>query len=376
MNILFDLKATQPNSSGKRHGGGKYGEIIFLRMIERNIKLSCFYDSRLWFNPILLNIIQEKEIPLFDIKDTNIQTIIEKNNIDRLYSCLPGELAKLKSCEVYGTIHGLREFETPFDKSFYLYKNTLNEILKFTIKRTFSQIYLKKKHSKFLSYFSNNTFHPITVSEHTKYAIQAYFPELKDYNIPVFYSPNTSPKEKKSKIKDEEKFFLVVSGNRWEKNNLRAIIAFDRLCDYKCMQGIRMKITGCNINKYHYKIKHPNRFDFLGYIDDNELELLYANAYVFIYPSLNEGFGYPPLEAMRYGTPVIASPYSSIAETCGEGAFYFNPTSIEEIMNRMLIMVNNKKIYNEFSQKSIIQYEKILQRQEHDLDAIINYICK
>lgn len=52
------------------------------------------------------------------------------------------------------------------------------------------------------------------------------------------------------------------------KNNLRAIMAFDRLADYDCINDIRMKITGSNGN-YYYKIKHPERFDFLGMLMTN-----------------------------------------------------------------------------------------------------------
>lgn len=51
MKLLFDVSATQPNSSGKRHGGGRYGEIILFRMIERKLKFACFYDSSKWLNP-------------------------------------------------------------------------------------------------------------------------------------------------------------------------------------------------------------------------------------------------------------------------------------------------------------------------------------
>lgn len=137
------------------------------------------------------------------------------------------------------------------------------------------------------------------------------------------------------------------------KNNLRAIMAFDRLADYNCMKDIRMKVTGTKGNNFRYKIKHPDRFDFLGYVDDQELESLYANAYIFVYPSLNEGFGYPPLEAMRYKIPVIASPLSSIAETCSGGALYFNPFSVEEIMNRMLMVTTNSNLYSDLSQKDM-----------------------
>lgn len=376
MKLLFDLKATQPNSSGKRHGGGRYGEIIFYRMIERQIKFACFYDSKLWINPKIQNICQQHNIALYDLQKENLEDIIKNHNIDRLYSCIPGKLAKLTCCEVYGTVHGLREFETPFDNIFYKYQSSFKEKIKFTIKKILTKRFHRKKHKEYLDTYINTPFHLITVSEHSKYAFLSFFPELINKELPVFYSPNTSSKEKAIKIQNNEKYFFLVSGNRWEKNNLRAIMAFDRLIEYPYMAGIRMKVTGTNGNNFRYKIKHPERFDFLGYVDDNQLESLYANAYVFVYPSLNEGFGYPPLEAMRYGIPVIASPYSSMAETCGSGALYFDPTSVEEIMNRMLMMVTNQTVYKEFVQKATIQYQKINERQNRDLDFLIDYIYK
>lgn len=374
MNLLFDLKATQPNTSGKRHGGGRYGEIIYFRMIERHIKFACFYDSKLWLNPEVQKQCQHYNIPLYDLQKESIEDIIRNHNIDRLYSCLPGKLAKLTSCEVYGTVHGLREFETPFDNIFYQYKNSFKETLKFTIKKLLCKQFHNKKHNEYLDKYIHSQFHLITVSEHSKNAFLSYFPELENQNFPVFYSPNTSSKEKAIKKRNNEKYFFLVSGNRWGKNNLRAIIAFDRLADYNCMKDIRMKVTGTKGDCFRYKIKHPDRFDFLGYVDDQELESLYANAYIFVYPSLNEGFGYPPLEAMRYKIPVIASPLSSIAETCSGGAFYFNPFSVEEIMNRMLMLITNPNLYSDLSQKGYEQYLKISKRQIKDLDLLIDYI--
>ena len=52
MKLLFDVSATQPNSSGKRHGGGRYGEIILFRMIERKLKFACFYSWVLLFSAL------------------------------------------------------------------------------------------------------------------------------------------------------------------------------------------------------------------------------------------------------------------------------------------------------------------------------------
>lgn len=376
MNLLFDLKATQPNISGKRHGGGRYAEVIFFRMVELGIKFSCFYDSSKWINPDIKRICDESKIPLYDVHNDVIEEIIRRNKIDRLYSAIPGNLAKLTCCEVIGTIHGLREFETPFDNYFYKYNNSFKVVLKFTLKKLLKKLFLYRKRRLYLDNYINSSFRFITVSEHSYYAFLSYFPELKDKKLKVFYSPNTSSLD--TNVNHEEnigRYFLLVSGNRWEKNNLRAIMAFDRLVSDGLIKNIRMKITGAKEDDFKYKVKNPASFDFLGYVSDEELNDLYANAYLFIYPSLNEGFGYPPMEAMKYKVPVIASPFTSMAEICDSGALYFNPFQIEEIMGRMLMMMDEDK-HAEYSARGYSQYLKIRQRQERDLDLLIEYITK
>ena len=68
---------------------------------------------------------------------------------------------------------------------------------------------------------------------------------------------------------------------------------------------------------------------FTGKISDDQLIDLYSEAAVFVFPSLFEGFGLPPLEAMAAGTPVISSNKASLLEVCGEGAFLVDPTTDE-----------------------------------------------
>lgn len=157
------------------------------------------------------------------------------------------------------------------------------------------------------------------------------------------------------------------------KNNLRAILAFDRLVSAGLMKNIKTIVTGCLPGMYEKHIKNHSSFEFMGYVDEKVLESMYANAYCFVYPSLNEGFGYPPLEAMRYGVPVIASPLSSISELLEGGALYFNPFQVEEIMSRM-ILISAPQRHLEYSKAGYEKYQEIKRRQDHDLNALINYI--
>ncbi len=374
MKLLFDLNATQPNGASKRHGGGRYGEVIFQRMIERGIEFSCFYDSRKWINPDIRKSCIEHGIVLHDLKDNGIEDIIRQNRIERLYSCLPRYLSANISglCEVYGTIHGLRTFEIPHDRYFYRYRSSLREKIRFC--GLYHRYWVEKERRCFEKLFIESPFRPIVVSNHTHCSLLSHFPKMAAKNIPVLYSPCTSSADELEKDPAAGKYFLLVSGNRWEKNNLRAIMAFDRLISSGRFFDIRMKVAGSDGCDFKYKIRNPERFDFLGYVEDTELERLYANAYSFVYPSLNEGFGYPPLEAMRYSVPVIASPFSAVSEICGGGALYFNPFSVEEIMNRMVILLTDSDIYREYSQSGHERYQHIKARQDRDLELLIDLL--
>lgn len=374
MKLLYDLSATQPNLSGKRHGGGRYGEVILLRMVERGLRFGCFYDSSKWLNPKIREACERGGIMLHNVYGSSVKQIISEHGYTRIYSCLPDtKLLSLTNFEVYGTVHGLRGLETPYDSIFYHYRHPAKEWFKFFVKKTLISWY---RHRCFREYsrYINKTFRLITVSEHSRFAFLSFFPELKDDQMRVFYSPNTSRPKKLERNPNVTRYFLAVSGNRWEKNNLRAVMAFDRLISAgRLPQDIRMVVTGTRGDSFRYRIQNPGRFSFPGYVGDDELERLYADAFVFVYPSFNEGFGYPPIEAMRYGVPVIASPLSSMAEICAGGVLYFNPFSVEEIMNRMMMIIQ-PEIYNEYVRKGLEQHQRIVGRQQRDLDGVIDYI--
>ena len=85
------------------------------------------------------------------------------------------------------------------------------------------------------------------------------------------------------------------------------------------------------------------RVRFIGYTSDDELRALYSSCRISVYPSLYEGFGLPPLEAMACGAPVIASRIPAIEETVGKAALLIDPTSIEDLAGRMVQLWNDEQ---------------------------------
>ena len=81
--------------------------------------------------------------------------------------------------------------------------------------------------------------------------------------------------------------------------------------------------------------------------------LLYINAECFVYPSLYEGFGLPPLEAMQCGTPVITANITSLPEVVGDAGIMINPYNDSELLEAYSKMYFNEKLRNELSKKGI-----------------------
>ena len=167
--LLFDLEATQPIGNMKRHGGGKYAESIFFRLIEKQIPFSCFYNSYKWINPIIVEAIERNKIPLFDNSIMRVDEIVKENGITRIYSALPRSIASLTCCEVVGTIHDLRFLELPFDSHYYRYNNSssfelFKERLRFFVKSCFPNYAQKKLIKSYLNNYFNTSMRIITDS--------------------------------------------------------------------------------------------------------------------------------------------------------------------------------------------------------------------
>lgn len=369
--ILFNLKVCQPVGDIKRHGGGVYGEIVLRRILERGLPVSCYYDAQKWLNPDLKDMLCKYKIPLYNSNEYTLNESAVKCQAKKVYSPIDLGLDGITNCKSIVTLHGLRRIELPPDLYFFKYKSTFKDKLKFIIKT------LRSSHYKLLTknaLLNKNKVY-VTVSEHSRDALKSYFPLLfKNKDIPVFYSPSTIGNSCINGHSFDEKYFLIVSAGIWAKNGLRAIIALDRLFSAGMIQDYCVRITGISDSLvYKYKLQNPNKFHFMGYVEDNVLCQLYHDAYCLIYPSLNEGFGYPPVEAMSFGIPVIASSFSSISEICDYAALYLNPYSIEEIMNR-IIKISIPDIHAEYSERAKKRYADVYRRQKEDLDGLVDFI--
>lgn len=192
----------------------------------------------------------------------------------------------------------------------------------------------------------------LTVSEYSKFEIQRYY-TISEKRIHIVY--NGIP-ERKDGIKDRSnkfncfKYILLVSSIEPRKNISRFIDAFLELKnnDYKLL------VVGGgdgNVFKQESKKISHSKVMFLGYVDDERLAELYTNADAFAYPSLYEGFGIPPLEAMSFGCPCIVSNVSSIPEVCGDAAIYFNPLDVESIKHAILTILECSEVRSKIRER-------------------------
>lgn len=379
MRILYNLVATQPSHNAKVHGGGNYGIIVFFELVRQGYEVECLIDSRKFLREDIAETIKEKGLVTHDVAESSVEEILKGNDFDVFYSAeVSVPLSVPEGTRFVGTIHGLREIEMPHDKEILKYRMSAYQRLKSTIIYSIPKRWKKILTQRMRNILLNPRFEYVTVSEHTKYSILSHFPEIKPEKILVCYSPSTVAGDDNVKPYSEGKYVMMVSGNRPEKNVLRAVKALDEIFSEfpKLKAEYKVVIAGCKPDAFKYRIKNPDNFVMPGYVDESTLAGMYKGAAIFAYPSLNEGFGYPPLEAMRFGVPVVASPVTSISEVCGDAALYFNPFDYKEIKGRLLRMMLDEETRREYSARGLERFKLISAKQGSDLQKLIDFIVK
>jgi glycosyltransferase involved in cell wall biosynthesis len=137
-----------------------------------------------------------------------------------------------------------------------------------------------------------------------------------------------------------DRFILCVGDLQPRKNLKRLIAAYVRLRQADAMRP-KLVVVGRKVWLYDDIFAaarasgYADELIFTGYVPDEDLVMLYNAADVFVYPSLYEGFGLPPLEAMTCGTPVITSNTSSLPEVVGDAALTVDPVDVEALARAM-----------------------------------------
>lgn len=160
-----------------------------------------------------------------------------------------------------------------------------------------------------------------------------------------------------------EKYFLYIGTLEPRKNVKRLLQAFHKA---KSKKGISHKLLvvgkrGWLFSEIFETVENlglENEVIFTGFVPDEDLPGIYSGAEVFVFPSLYEGFGLPPLEAMSYGVPVLASNSSSLPEVVGDAGILVNPENPDDIADGILQLVANRSLRNQLKERGLRQAQK------------------
>lgn len=169
--------------------------------------------------------------------------------------------------------------------------------------------------------------------------------------------PRTLRQKARMLIGTQDDYILYVGVWMSHKNIGRLLAAFKIVLDGR--PRCKLVITGKPVPSYINAIKMSRDLSversviFPGFVPQELLPALYAEAKCFVFPSLYEGFGLPPLEASACGTPVVASNVSSLPEVLAEAAEYVNPENVEDIARGIRRVLENQNIAQSLVDKGI-----------------------
>jgi glycosyltransferase involved in cell wall biosynthesis len=383
MNILFDFIPFQhANGIG---GHASFTKAILDELLKRrstDTKLFATIDSSMpeCKGYDIHGIISTNSITTIDLAKERIANSIAKYEIDVFFIAIAQLYAKYEltgiSCKTVMFIHDIfdvERFNIKLDAIIYdNNKDSLwtqaKRIINLTCGRWEKQ--MRQCYDSIMPlYMADNTI-SYTVSEYTKAAITYYFPETKK-EIRICYSPRKvvegydAPIENavlKNLIAAGKTFLLMIAANRRYKNPRIVINVFKRLQqEYPDLYLLTLnygKSTGSN----HIDIP---------FLSDSDLQQAYQHAHALVFSSFFEGFGYPPIEAMRYGTPCIASNVTSIPEILGDAGIYFSPLYPADLYKAIKQVLADR---NCRSEKMKRRYAEVTQRQDDDLRTLVDEI--
>lgn len=180
--------------------------------------------------------------------------------------------------------------------------------------------------------------------------IREHFPELRDRVKCIAPGSDHFLKAQRDIGRSSKKspYFLYAGHLETRKNILGIVKGFEIVARENV--GVRLVLVGKDgfqaddIRKYISESSAREFIDFRGFVTDGELHALYTSATAFVFPSFYEGFGFPILEAMSLGCPVITSNCGAMAELAGDAALLVDPHSPEHIADAMGRLLKDRSL--------------------------------
>ena len=224
----------------------------------------------------------------------------------------------------------------------------------------------------------------IAVSQFTKSEIVKYL-KIKPEKVAVIYEAAEFTSHQSLVIDNQIKIrfglkkpYILYVGNAYPHKNLENLVsAFEILLkDYH--QDLQLVLVGAKdffyqrlINRLQKLKLESDRIILTGSISDQDLDQLYRQALIYVFPSFCEGFGLPGLEAMSRGVPVVASRAASLPEIYQQAAFYFNPRQIKEIAKAIFQVINDENLRNKLCQQGCQRVEKFSWRKTAEETMVV-----
>jgi glycosyltransferase involved in cell wall biosynthesis len=275
---------------------------------------------------------------------------------------LPAQLKK-NCCDIFH----LPQNGLGLPKSKYCsYVATVHDLIPFVMPDTCGKSYVDKFMEE-MPHILEECDKVITVSNYSKQDIIKYF-SLPEDKIKVAYLAADS----RFRLIDKEKaweflrreysysndFILYLGGFSPRKNVDGLLESYRKL--YKELPGYYDLVLLGASKDNHYELKKKvedmglrDRVVFVGYVPYEHLPYFYNCASLFVYPSLYEGFGLPPLEAMTCGTPTITTNVTSIPEVVGDGALLVDPYDTEELTDKIYKTISDAEFREALSAKAL-----------------------
>jgi glycosyltransferase involved in cell wall biosynthesis len=207
-----------------------------------------------------------------------------------------------------------------------------------------------------------------TVSEHTKKDLLKYCPFIPPQKV---FAIRNGLERKWKRVEDEGRLeqvrrtyglegktiVLHVGNDNWYKNVATLLRAFAAVDDPKL---VLVKVGDCGAanRELIHQLGIANRFVQIRGVDDEQLMCLYSTANMLVFPSLHEGFGWPPLEAMACGCPVITTRKASLPEVCGEACLYVDPRDVDGIAAAIRSLTEKPDTRTDLTRRGLLQAQK------------------